>query len=134
MVQSYKFKRASDFFLSFFGLVFCAPLLVFISFVLLVTLPGNMLFKQQRVGMNTRKFVLYKFRTMKTQCDMKGNLLSEEERFKLDVWYVDHQSILLDIKILFITIVRLFQRKGINAEGHVTMPKFTGSIKRGVDE
>src|SRR3989339_1345679 len=208
MVQSYKFKRASDFFLSFFGLVFCAPLLVFISFVLLVTLPGNMLFKQQRVGMNTRKFVLYKFRTMKTQCDMKGNLLSDEERltavgiflrkmsldelpelwnvlkgdmsfvgprpllpeyvplyspeqtrrhvvkpgitgwaqingrnaisweerFKLDVWYVDHQSILLDIKILFITIVRLFQRKGINAEGHVTMPKFTGSIKRGVDE
>jgi lipopolysaccharide/colanic/teichoic acid biosynthesis glycosyltransferase len=54
------------------------------------------------------------------------NLLSWDERFKLDVWYVDHQSILLDIKILFITIKKVFKREGISAKGEATMPKFKG--------
>ncbi len=55
------------------------------------------------------------------------NAISWEEKFRLDVWYVDHQSIWLDLKILFLTIVRVFQRSGISAEGEATMPKFTGT-------
>lgn len=54
------------------------------------------------------------------------NLLSWDERFKLDVWYVDHHSIWLDIKILFITIKKVFDREGISAKGEATMPKFKG--------
>ena len=54
------------------------------------------------------------------------NLLDWDERFKLDVWYVDNQSILLDIKILLITIKKVLAQEGINAKGDVTMPKFKG--------
>ncbi len=55
------------------------------------------------------------------------NSLSWEERFELDVWYVDNQSLWLDIKILFLTVVKVLKREGISADGHVTMPRFTGS-------
>jgi sugar transferase EpsL len=55
------------------------------------------------------------------------NALTWEERFALDVWYVDHQSFWLDLKILLITIPRAFARKGINRQGHATMPEFVGS-------
>ena len=54
------------------------------------------------------------------------NLLSWDERFKLDVWYVDHHSILLDLKILMITIKKVIKREGVAAKGEVTMPKFKG--------
>jgi sugar transferase EpsL len=43
------------------------------------------------------------------------------------VWYVEHQSFLLDMKILFMTFARLFQREGISHGEHVTMPRFTGT-------
>jgi lipopolysaccharide/colanic/teichoic acid biosynthesis glycosyltransferase len=55
------------------------------------------------------------------------NAILWDEKFKLDVWYVDHQSIWLDVKILFLTIKRVFQRHGISAEGEATMPRFTGN-------
>lgn len=55
------------------------------------------------------------------------NALSWEEKFKLDVWYVDHHSLWLDLKILFLTVKKVFAREGINAVGEATMPKFTGS-------
>jgi lipopolysaccharide/colanic/teichoic acid biosynthesis glycosyltransferase len=55
------------------------------------------------------------------------NLLSWDERFILDVWYVNHHSILLDIKILFITSKIVLKREGISAKGEATMPKFKGS-------
>jgi len=55
------------------------------------------------------------------------NLLSWDERFILDVWYVNHHSILLDIKILFITSKKVLKREGISAKGEATMPKFKGS-------
>ena len=58
------------------------------------------------------------------------NTLTWEEKFKLDVWYVDHRSFLLDIKILFITMLQVVGRKGISARGHATMPEFFG--KQGV--
>lgn len=55
------------------------------------------------------------------------NALTWEEKFKLDVWYVDNWSLWLDIKILFMTLVKVFKREGISADGHVTMPEFKGS-------
>ena len=55
------------------------------------------------------------------------NAISWEEKFEYDVWYVDNQSFLLDIKILLLTIKKVFVKEGISAEGEVTMTKFTGS-------
>lgn len=55
------------------------------------------------------------------------NALSWDEKFKLDVWYVDHQSLWLDLKILLLTVKKVFVREGISAAGEVTMPRFTGS-------
>lgn len=54
------------------------------------------------------------------------NALSWEEKFKLDVWYVDNRSFWLDLKIIFLTIKKVVIRDGISADGEVTMPKFTG--------
>ena len=61
------------------------------------------------------------------------NTISWEEKFKLDVWYVDHCSLWLDLKILALTVFQVFQRKGINAEGHATMPAFAGSQSAGAE-
>ena len=54
------------------------------------------------------------------------NALSWEERFKLDVWYVDHQSFRLDMKIIFMTIWKILKREGINQPGQATMEEFRG--------
>lgn len=59
------------------------------------------------------------------------NALSWEEKFKLDVWYVDNWSIALDLKILWLTLVKVIKREGISAEGCATMPEFRG-IQGGV--
>ena len=55
------------------------------------------------------------------------NAISWDEKFRLDIWYVDHQNLLLDIKILWLTVLKVFKREGISAEGHATMPDFMGS-------
>ena len=55
------------------------------------------------------------------------NAISWDEKFKLDTWYVNNQSFLLDMKILFLTVKRVFQRHGISADGEVTMPRFKGN-------
>ena len=55
------------------------------------------------------------------------NAISWEEKFALDVWYVDHQSVWLDLKILFLTVWRVFNRHGISAANEATMPFFTGT-------
>jgi lipopolysaccharide/colanic/teichoic acid biosynthesis glycosyltransferase len=55
------------------------------------------------------------------------NAISWQDKFRLDVWYVDHQSLWLDIKIIFLTIKKVFFRDGISADGEATMPKFTGN-------
>ena len=54
------------------------------------------------------------------------NSISWEKRLDMDVWYIDHRSIWLDIKILFLTIFKVFKRDGISQEGHATMPYFSG--------
>lgn len=54
------------------------------------------------------------------------NALSWEDKFKLDVWYVDHRSLWLDIKILWLTVRKVLVREGISSAGEATMHKFTG--------
>lgn len=55
------------------------------------------------------------------------NAITWEEKFELDVWYVDNQSFWLDVKILWMTFAKVFKREGINQAGEVTMTKFMGS-------
>ncbi|MDP9349427.1 MAG: sugar transferase [Gemmatimonadota bacterium] len=55
------------------------------------------------------------------------NALSWEEKFELDVWYVEHRSFWLDLKILLLTVVKVFAREGVSQEGQATMEKFRGS-------
>ncbi len=54
------------------------------------------------------------------------NAIAWEEKFKLDVWYVDNQSFELDLKIIYKTVLKVLFRDGIHHEGHVTMPEFKG--------
>jgi sugar transferase EpsL len=54
------------------------------------------------------------------------NAISWEQKFELDVWYVENQSLGLDLKILFLTVWKVIRRDGISAEGDATMPKFRG--------
>ena len=56
------------------------------------------------------------------------NAISWDEKFDLDVWYVDNQSIWLDIKILWMTVKKVIVRDGISQSNHVTMDKFKGSL------
>ena len=55
------------------------------------------------------------------------NSILWEEKFELDLWYVDNQSFWLDLKILFWTVKKVFNREGISADGDVSMPKFKGT-------
>jgi sugar transferase EpsL len=55
------------------------------------------------------------------------NALDWEEKFQRDVWYVDHWSLWLDFKILARTAWKVLKREGVSAEGHATMPRFTGT-------
>lgn len=55
------------------------------------------------------------------------NAISWEEKFRLDVWYVDHQSMALDVRILLSTLKKVILREGISAAGDATMPEFMGS-------
>jgi len=57
------------------------------------------------------------------------NAITWEEKFWLDVWYVDNRSFLLDMKILWMTVWQVLSRSGITADQHTTMPPFTGSAK-----
>lgn len=55
------------------------------------------------------------------------NSISWEERFRLDVWYAERVSLRLDLKILYLTLLKVFKSEGISAAGEATMPKFKGS-------
>lgn len=61
------------------------------------------------------------------------NALTWEEKFALDVWYVDHRSFALDLKILCLTLIRVFRAEGVNQAGFATMPEFTGEGNRQPD-
>jgi sugar transferase EpsL len=58
------------------------------------------------------------------------NALSWEERFRMDVWYAEHWTLGLDLRILALTLVQVLKRQGISAAGHATMPEFTGTARQ----
>ena len=194
-------KRVFDFLIALLALIFLAPLLLVIAWIIAVNLGAPVFFRQARPGLNGLPFEMVKFRTMSNLRDGDGILLPDkerltsfglmlrstsldelpelwnvlkgdmslvgprpllneylslysleqsrrhnvrpgitgwaqicgrntlgwEERFALDVWYVDNHSLLLDIKILWLTIRKVIIRDGISAEGEVTMPPFTGN-------
>ena len=62
------------------------------------------------------------------------NAITWEEKFNLDVWYVNHRSFLLDIKILLFTVYKVIQSEGINSATHVTMSPFKGSTSNEREE
>lgn len=55
------------------------------------------------------------------------NSLTWEQKFELDVWFVDHRNLWLDIRILWMTVLQVLRRNGISQAGYATMPEFTGS-------
>lgn len=57
------------------------------------------------------------------------NAISWEQKFMYDVWYVDHRSILLDLRILWMTVASVLQSRGISQEGSVTAERFTGTLR-----
>jgi lipopolysaccharide/colanic/teichoic acid biosynthesis glycosyltransferase len=61
------------------------------------------------------------------------NAIAWEEKFRLDVWYVSHISFWLDLKILFMTVGKVFRRDGISAAGEATMPEFWGASDEPTD-
>jgi len=58
------------------------------------------------------------------------NAVTWDDRFRLDLWYVDHRSFWMDIKILVRTLFHFLKREGITEGGHATMPKFLGSTRK----
>ncbi|HDY7456568.1 TPA: sugar transferase [Vibrio vulnificus] len=198
-------KRIFDVLISFFLLVFLAPIFLYLSFKIKIKLDSPVLFRQVRPGLNGKPFEMVKFRTMKDAVDAQGNPLPDsermtpfgdklrnssldelpelwnvlkgemslvgprpllmqylplyspeqarrhevrpgvtgwaqingrnaiswEEKFKLDVWYVDNRSFWLDFKILLLTVKKVFVKEGISADGHVTIAPFTGQAQPG---
>lgn len=55
------------------------------------------------------------------------NAVGWDERFEMDVWYVENHNLWLDVRILWLTVLTVFRREGVSAEGHATMPEFMGS-------
>ena len=55
------------------------------------------------------------------------NAINWDEKFKLDIWYVDNQCFYLDVKIILLTVKKVFLRDGVSAKGEATMPKFIGN-------
>lgn len=193
-------KRAIDLTGSIIGLILVGPIMLATSLAIKLKMGSPIFFKQQRPGINSKPFTIYKFRTMLDLRDEHGLLLENEkritplgkflrkasldelpelinvlkgdmslvgprpllieyldfytpeqarrhemkpgitgfaqvngrndttweDRFRLDVWYVDNWSIWLDLKILFLTAINVIKMKGISPEGKFTMPRFTG--------
>jgi lipopolysaccharide/colanic/teichoic acid biosynthesis glycosyltransferase len=61
------------------------------------------------------------------------NALSWDARFSMDVWYVEHQSLRLDLRILWLTVSRVLRRDGISQPGHVTAAPFAGNVPNSPD-
>lgn len=197
-------KRIFDILSALMGLLILSPVLIVTAILVRVILGSPVLFSQQRPGLHSQPFYVYKFRTMTDQRDTDGRLLPDEirltsfgkflrrlsldelpqllnvikgdlslvgprpllmqylplysaeqarrhevppgitgwaqvhgrnaisweEKFKLDVWYVDHHSFILDLKILWMTFEKVFKREGISQQGQATMEVFHGSHER----
>ncbi|MEW6380703.1 MAG: sugar transferase [bacterium] len=193
-------KRLFDIILVIPALIILSPIMILIALLVRLKLGDPVLFCQQRPGLDSKPFPLYKFRTMTDVRDTQGRLLSDgerlspfgrflrstsldelpelfnvlrgdmslvgprpllmeyldrytpeqerrhrvkpgitgwaqvngrnaitwEEKFALDVWYVDHRSLWLDMKIIFLTIWKTLCRQNINQAGQATVKKFEG--------
>ena len=183
-------------------LILFSPILLTVAIILLVRMGNPIVFTQARPGKDSRIFTVYKFRTMTSDCDAEGKLLSDEQRliplgqflrkasldelpqlfnvligdmsfvgprpllvryleryspeqarrhdvlpgitgwaqvngrnaltwdekFRLDLWYVDNWSLWLDVKILFLTVKKVFKQEGISQNTDVVgMPEFMGN-------
>ena len=196
-----KTKKILDLFLVLLSLPLILPIYLLLMLLVLVKFNSPILFKQSRPGLKGKIFNIYKFRSMTSERDKEGILLSDElrltkfgkllrstsldelpslwnvlkgemslvgprpllveylplysskqarrhevksgitgwaqvngrnaiswdEKFDLDVWYVDNKSIWLDIKILSMTIKKVITRSGINQDRQATMEKFKGN-------
>jgi lipopolysaccharide/colanic/teichoic acid biosynthesis glycosyltransferase len=185
-------------------LLLFSPILLVVAIVLQIRMGSPIVFTQERPGKNSQIFTVFKFRTMTSDCDAAGNLLSDEarliplgqflrkasldelpqlwnvligdmsfvgprpllvryleryspdqarrhdvppgitgwaqvngrnaltwdEKFKLDLWYVDNWSLWLDFKILLLTVKKVFKQEGISQNANVVaMPEFMGNDK-----
>ena len=185
-------------------LILFSPILLTVAIILQIRMGSPIVFTQARPGKNGKIFTVYKFRTMTSDCDADGNLLSDEERliplgqflrkasldelpqlfnvllgdmsfvgprpllvryleryspeqarrhdvlpgitgwaqvngrnaltwdekFRLDLWYVDNWSLWLDFKILLLTVKKVFKQEGISQTADVVaMPEFMGNDK-----
>ena len=194
-------KRVLDIVFCVLALPVVLPFLVIIALMVRIYFGSSVLFTQERLGFQGRRFLIRKFRTMTDARDAQGNLLPDAERltrlgrflratsldelpelinvlsgemslvgprplyahyrdrytpeqfrrhevlpgisgwaqvngrnalsweqkFELDLWYVDHQSLFLDLKILLLTIWNALIREGINQQGHATAEEFMGT-------
>ena len=197
-------KRIIDFIFALILLIALSPIMLLAAIMIKRDSQGPVLFKQKRPGKDAKKFLIYKFRTMRVETDKDDkplsnveritkvgsflrktsidelpqlfnivigemsfigprpllleyleyyspeqkrrhevtpgisgwaqvngrNALSWEEKFKLDVWYVDNQSFFLDLKILLLTIYNVLKRKEINNSSRDTMPIFRGNSEK----
>jgi sugar transferase EpsL len=195
-------KRLFDLLLAVPGLILLSPILGFIALIIWRVEGQPIFFRQERPGLNSELFALFKFRTMRSHTDRSGaalpdadrlsplgrflrassldelpelwnvvrdemslvgprpllakylprysleqarrhnvlpgitgwaqvngrNALSWEDKFRLDVWYVDNWSFWLDIQILGLTVWKVFRREGINQPGQATAEEFQGSL------
>ena len=199
-------KRHLDILFSLVLIIVTSPILILSALLIKYETKGPAFFKQDRVGKNCSKFKIYKFRTMRIETVMNGELLTDsqritkmgtylrktsidelpqlfnilmgemsfigprpllpqylelydkdqlkrhdvmsgisgwaqvngrntiswEDKFKLDVYYVQHVCLKMDIKILFSTIYKVFGRKNIDCSTNDTMPYFEGAVKNKV--
>lgn len=197
-------KIISDRVMAALLLLLFSPILIVVAILLRIRMGSPIVFTQARPGKNNRIFTVYKFRTMTSDCDAEGNLLSDEarliplgqflrkasldelpqlwnvligdmsfvgprpllvryleryspeqarrhdvqpgitgwaqvngrnalswdEKFRLDLWYVDHWSLRLDLKILLLTVKKVLKQEGISQSADVVaMPEFFGNDK-----
>lgn len=194
-------KRILDLVLTVPGLIVLAPFMLIIALLVRINLGKPVLFRQLRPGFRGKPFHVYKFRTMRDERDIDGNLLPDEQRltkmgkilrdisldelpelihvlrgemslvgprpllmqyleryspeqarrhdvlpgitgwaqvngrnaitwqdkFRLDIWYVDHWSLSLDVRILLMTAWKVLIREGISQPGHATAGEFMGN-------
>ena len=194
-------KRAFDLLVALVVIMLLWPVIAVVAVLVRIKLGSPVLFRQQRPGLDAKPFYVYKFRTMLSAFDERGeplpdekrmtrfgsllrrfsldelpqlinvlkgdlslvgprpllmeylplynaeqarrhsvkpgitgwaqvngrNAISWEDKFKYDVWYVDHQSFWLDIRILWLTILKVVRSEGISQAGNVTMERFQGS-------
>jgi len=126
--NQHNMKRFFDFSIALILFIVFMPLITVIGVLVRIKLGSPVLFRQTRPGLNGIPFLMYKVKPGITGwAQINGrNSISWPEKFKLDVWYVDNQSFMLDVKILILTIVQVYKREGVHQEGHVTAEEFMG--------